>query len=136
MKVRAIANTGSGLPVEALSERWGITTDSEFNVSVGAEYTVFAVTALGDSFWYYILNEDDTGCPIWHPCPLFEVVDGEIPEWWVANYLPHTTRSALLGTSILSFPAWANDPLFYEKLYDGDPDATAAFREEEARQGP
>ncbi|WP_327393177.1 hypothetical protein OG533_31595 [Streptomyces sp. NBC_01186] len=86
-------------------------------------------------FWYYILDDRDLGYPVGHPCALFNVEDGTIPSWWIANYFPHYLNERS-GTSIISFPEWATDAQFYEKLFDGDPAALAAFNNEIERQPP
>ncbi|WP_075002807.1 hypothetical protein [Streptomyces qinglanensis] len=133
MKVQAVARTGAALPSDALSERWNIAESTEFAITPGCEYIVFGITCVSGLFWYYILDDRNLGYPVWHPCALFEVKDGTIPSWWIANYFPHYLNERS-GVSIISFPEWAADALFYEKLFDGDSAALAAFNVEVERQ--
>ena len=130
MKVKATGNSGSKLPSVMLDPDWGLTKESSFPLVVGKEYVVFAIAAVKDVFWYYVLDEHDLPYPIWYPSPLFDVSDGSIPPHWVANYSPHPTRPDRVGSSFVAFEAWATDPTFYESLVDGDSDAVVAFQDE------
>jgi hypothetical protein len=134
MKVRAIGDAGQHLPSHVLERGWGLTKESSFPIRLGREYGVFAITAVKDIFWYYILDEHDLPYPVWYPSPLFEVVDGSIPAHWVVSYMPHRSSDDRVGTSLISFAEWATDPAFYERLVDGQADAVAIFQRERGRQ--
>jgi hypothetical protein len=130
MKVRAISNSGRQLPLPMLDSGWGLTRESSFPITVGKEYVVYAITVVKDAFWYYLLDEHDLPYPVWYPSPLFKVSDGTIPTHWTATYVSDPTSHDRVGTSLITFKDWANDPYFYEKLVDGESDAVAAFRNE------
>ncbi|MFD5637987.1 hypothetical protein ACFWJM_28105 [Streptomyces sp. NPDC127077] len=130
MKVQAISNSGGQLPLPTLDSRWGLTREKIFPLSIGKEYAVYAITAVKDVFWYYLLDERDLPHPVWYPSPLFRVSDGSLPAHWVVNYTANATTQDRVGSSLISFKEWANDPSFYERLVEGEASAVAAFRNE------
>jgi hypothetical protein len=130
MKVRVIGNSGGQLPLSMLDSRWGLTRETSFPVAVGKEYIVYAITAVKDVFWYYLLDEHDLPYPVWYPSPLFQVSDGSIPAHWVVNYVSNAVSQDRVGTSLITFKEWANDPSFYERLVEGEAGAVAAFQNE------
>lgn len=102
-----------------------------FPLTVGASYPVVAIVVNHGIPWYYIHDDDDLSWPIWYPASLFEVSDGAFPESWVYGYF---VVSRDVQFPIISFPEWANDRYFYERLIDGEPSAesTYALRRAEA----
>lgn len=126
MIVRAITTTGDVLPALSRDSAAGVDSDTEFPVTPGRTYAVFAVTIYLGLAWYYILNDDGHPWPTWAPAPLFEVVDGSLPNSWKICYFNFDRENQY---PILSFPEWAEDPTFYERLVDGDEAATRAFNE-------
>lgn len=122
--VRCRENTLSGTPASFLDDRRGYRPSTILPLSAGAMYAVFAITSFAGGFWYYVLDDDGHSYPIWYPAPVFDVVSGRVPTGWV---LGHHRAGDGGFVSILSFPAWASDPHFYEKLVDDDPAAVAVF---------
>jgi len=53
MIVRCIANSGSALPAANLDPRRGYDRSMEFPLTVGEDYTVFALTVFLGTAWYY-----------------------------------------------------------------------------------
>ncbi|MGW4876482.1 hypothetical protein ACWEPI_07965 [Streptomyces sp. NPDC004262] len=130
MKVRVISNSGGQLPPSMLDPRWGLTRETSFPVTVGKEYDVYAITAIKDSFWYYLLDDHDLPYPVWYPSPLFQVSDGSIPAHWVVNYVSNAMSQDRVGTSLITIKEWANDPTFYERLVEGEVGAVTVFQDE------
>ncbi|GAB3910619.1 hypothetical protein GCM10027612_86820 [Microbispora bryophytorum subsp. camponoti] len=130
MKVRVASNNGGALPASMLDERWGLTPRARYPLTIGKEYVVYAISVAKDVFWYYVLDDDERPYPIWYPGPLFEISDDAIPSRWVIGYIPARSGTSRVGTSLISFREWAGDPLFYERLMDGDPVAAAVFQRE------
>lgn len=126
LTVRCIASTLGDVPEKFLSVELGVTRQNWVPLTVGREYVVYAVTAFLGGFWYYVLDDDRNAEPIWYPSPVFEIVDGRIPEHWRLGQ--QRVWDSFRNT--LSFPAWADDPFFYERLYNEEADAVAAFQEE------
>jgi hypothetical protein len=110
------------LPDEYLSEYWQIRRDDHFHLTLGREYTVYAVVGWVGGFWYFVADDDFSYYPVWHPAPLFEITDGGISPLWRAG-------SGNGGKEpILAPREWAENPVFYDRLTDRDPDAVAEFQ--------
>lgn len=124
MIVRAIYTTGDALPSYANDKARGVTAGTQFAVSLGRTYVVFGVTLFLGIAWYYVLDDDGHDWPTWIPAALFEVVDGNIPKSWVLGYFRFSRDDQY---PLLSFPEWATDHHFYERLVARDPDAMAVF---------
>ena len=61
------------------------------------------------------------------PAPLFAIIDGAIsPTWRVGAH--GLDRSEV----IIAYREWADDPTYYERLVDGDPEAVESFRRNKA----
>ena len=130
MRVQAISNSGEFLPASMIDSRWGLSKESSFPLSIGKEYVVYAITAVKDAFWYYLLDDHDLPYPVWYPSPLFQVADGSLPAHWTANYVTHPYSPERIGTSLITFKEWASDPAYYENLVEGEAGARAAFEKE------
>lgn len=126
MIVRCTARTGDVLPSMSRDSSVGIDGSTEFPVTVGRSYLVFAMTIYLGVAWYYIMDDDGHAWPTWVPAPLFEVVDGSLPASWRVGYF-HFGREDQYP--IVSFPEWAEDQQFYERLVDGDATAVRIFSE-------
>ena len=124
MIVRCTANSGAALPEANLDPRRGYDRTTEFPLTLGRDYTFFAITVFLGTAWYYVLDDDWLDWPTWSPSALFDVVDGAIPASWIIGYF---RASAENQYPIISFPEWAQDHQFYERLVDRDPVATATF---------
>ena len=124
MIVRCIAASGRALPPSALNSRMGIRAETEFAITPGKEYHVYALTVLLGLVWYYVIDDDDPAWPVWKPAPLFEVADGWLPSTWQFGYFRFDLEQQY---PVLSFPEWAHDYYFYERLVDGDPTTVAIF---------
>ena len=129
MLVRCISKKGATLPAFAYDGRQGVTSDTEFPVTPSRTYFVFGVTLLLGIAWYYVVDDDGHDWPTWMPAPLFDVVDGTIPGSWIVGYFRFSRDNQY---PMLSFPEWANDHSFYERLVDGDPEAVRVFSERRA----
>jgi hypothetical protein len=126
MIVRCIANTGEALPAMSRDSGRGIDADTEFPVTLGRLYAVFAMTIFLGIAWYYILDDDGNAWPMWAPSTLFEVEDGSIPMSWQVGYFRFSREDQY---PILSFPEWAADYQFYERLVAGDYETVRIFEQ-------
>src|SRR4028118_446267 len=120
MKIRCIANTGANLPESYFLPHLGYKKESEFQLSVGKEYIVYALYEWEGKIWYYICDERYTYYPIHNPAPLFEVVDNRISKYWRFKLAPN-------GLLTLAFEQWFSDPYFYDKLTDQEEQAVLIF---------
>jgi hypothetical protein len=113
----------------SLDSARGVNSDTEFPVTVGRVYPVYAMTLFLGIAWYYVLDDDGHAWPTWIPATVFEVIDGSLPASWKVGYFRFGAEEQY---PILSFPEWADDHAFYERLVDGDPEATRIFAERRA----
>lgn len=125
MRVKCQSNTGGGLPTGIRDKALGLIADAEFPLTVGRSYAVYALTVFAGDTWYYLLDDDDRAVPIWYPAVLFEVTDESIPDDWVFGYV--RPRSDDGGYPVVSFPEWALDRHFYERLAEGSAEAQEIF---------
>ncbi len=113
MRIRCIANTGTSLSETYLDPAVGRTKETEFQLTIGKEYTVYALYQLQGSIWYYICDDGYTYYPQQNPAPLFEVVDNRLSSYWRFKVYPN-------GLLKLAFEEWLSDQYFYDKLTDGE----------------
>ncbi len=125
MRVKCRANTGKDLPASCLDDAVGFRRATEFQLLLDKDYVVYGLTVRKGHLWFYVVDEGGRDYPVYHPGPLFEVVDGRISKWWVLGY-----RSTRVNEQVLvSFSEWASEPWnYYDRLSDGDPAAVATFR--------
>ncbi len=116
MIVKCLSNTGAALPNTCLDTRAGISSDTVFPLTRGREYVVYAFTIYLAHIWYFIINDDQLPWPVWAPAPLFEVAEGSIPQGWAYGYFRFANGDQC---PLVSFPEWAADYEFYERLVDG-----------------
>jgi hypothetical protein len=126
MKIECMSNSATTLSEELIRPELGLGRDRVFSLKVGKQYVVYGLTFNLGNVWYYICDEDYTYYPIWNPSPLFRIVDGRVSSFWRLGL--YSVGSSRLAMAIMSFEEWVNDPLFYDKLTDGDEIAVAVFR--------
>jgi hypothetical protein len=124
MIVLCKTNSADVLPTYSYDSKQGVTAETEFAVTPGRNYFVFGVTVLLGIAWYYVLDDDDHAWPTWVPAPLFDVADGTIPASWKVGYFRFSRDHQY---PLLSFPEWAADHGFYERLVESEPEAVRVF---------
>ena len=125
MRVTCLASSGKSLPASCLDEPAGITRDTEFPLTIGAVYVVYAITTFHGHCWYYVFDDNRQPYPVWRLAPLFEISDPLLSPDWVVGYVRKGQDDE--GFPLISFPEWARDHFFYERLVDGDASAVAVF---------
>ena len=111
MKIRCLANTGDFLPENYLDEQRGYKKQLKFPLTIGKEYTVYALAEKMGIVWYYIWDDNQMYYPMRHPAPLFEVVDNRLSKYWCFDLREN-------GFLRIAFKEWFADPYFYDKLTD------------------
>lgn len=118
MRVRCLQRTGERLPSAVFGSRSGYSRETEFYLTVGREYVVYGLTLWQGVPWIYICDDlyadGDIWWPVWHPLMLFEIVDARISMSWVIARSSVDEPDALF----ITFPQWADDRGFYERLID------------------
>lgn len=125
MRVRCVANSGADLPDVCIDASLGISREKEFPLTIGSSYAVYAITTFKGSVWYYVFDDNELAYPVWRLAPLFEVGDPSLPDTWVYGYIRKDPKE--VGFPLISFPEWALDHSFYERLVDGDEQAVTTF---------
>lgn len=123
MIIRCLTATADSLPGNSYDSNQGVNPDTVFPVTPGRAYPVYAITIFLGIAWYYVPDDDGLDWPTWVPASLFEVIDGHMPASWTVGHF----RFASDQYPLISFPEWASDHRFYERLVDGDPDAVRTY---------
>lgn len=90
-----------------------------FNIRVGQEYLVFAITFLGGVPWVDILSQ--SGAYVYSvPLCLFEIMDGVVSKYWVA-------RVGQNGDFCLWPPSFYT-PYYHDDLTNGVPEVVKDFQ--------
>jgi hypothetical protein len=127
MRVKCLSRSAKDLPIELHRHpECNLTSKTTFDVVVGKEYVVYAMTTHLESLWYYIRDEPFIGYPVWKPSGLFAVVDGRLPSCWRLGF--HEPGHGSPPRPIIAFEEWVDDPLFYDSLTNLDAKAVAVFR--------
>jgi hypothetical protein len=101
-------------------------------VTEGKEYVVYAVLIDPRASWlewFYIIDDLDLGFPTWYPSCVFEVTDSSLPKIWFYGSL-WISEPKLEGQPrqiLLANREWVEDPLFYERLTDGEAEEVRVF---------
>ena len=125
MIIQCAANTGVDLPAECLLPEGGFSRETEFELVIGKRYVVYAATMFLLCPWFYICDELFRYYPIWHPSPLFSIIDGRLSRYWKCGI--HRSFTEPLHPLVIAFPEWVDDEGYYERLADGNDDAKALF---------
>src|SRR5579871_5531772 len=94
MKVICIARRGETLPEEYLDSRLPRTRETDFHLTVGKEYVVYAIGVSAEQVWYYVVDDDNLWFPIRKPAPLFKVVDDRVSHHWRVKLTPGNLTTA------------------------------------------
>jgi len=130
MRVRCISSSAERLPGSCLNPKVGISADTKFPLTLGMLYMVHAITTFHGQVWYYVFDDNKLSYPVWRLAPLFEVVDPSLPRSWIYGYVRSDATDP--GFPLISFPEWATDHRFYERLVDGDAKAVRVLKERSA----
>jgi hypothetical protein len=91
----------------------------------GRAYVVYALL-FQETLRMLVQEERDLSFPFFVDAAHFEVVDGRIPSGWRWGQPAHGARR------LVAFDRMVNDPMFYERLVDGAPDARSAWESAKA----
>lgn len=114
MKVRCVAIINPATLKRVSESAW---------VTVGQEYAVLEVYATPDRRFSVRLELEGQTPGLWDSA-MFETTDPAIPAVWVAELSDQ-------GSLRLAPPRWLV-PGFWERYFDGEPDAVAVFEEDRA----
>ena len=129
MLVKCITNDVDQLSAAMIKSRLkeSIHRDGADNdLIVGNTYIVSAMDSWGDGgIRVYLHTVPESDHPYPYPIEMFEVIDSAVGSNWCVAF-----EQQSLGTCIkrISFPEWANDDSFYERLVEGDESAIAIYK--------
>jgi hypothetical protein len=119
VKVRCVDNKASAIP-EGKRRTARLQDDYAFRISIGEQYTVYAVSVFHGLLWYCICDDGYVYYPAWTPAELFEIEDGRVSRYW--NLAANTTSEAICT---LAFPEWLQDECsYYDDLLENLDSAT------------
>jgi hypothetical protein len=124
MRVTCISKNGESLSDQLI--RVGYTVKSDFSLSVGKEYEVFAM-----SLWcgvILLLLADEHHLPNWFPMELFSLSDSGVPADW--SFLPSLANEKGLQ-ALWGYKRLITDTSHYDDLIERDPTALRHFYGEE-----
>jgi hypothetical protein len=98
--------------------------DSELDIEVGKEYTVYGVEFWDNCPWVYICPEPYDEYPKPFALDFFEVTEKKISSHWVLN--SQCTHNKKVKTQLV-FCEWADDESFYERLINEDEECVNTF---------
>lgn len=87
MKVKCIANNGNYLDETLIDKATAYKRDSGFQLIIGKEYTVYAISYIKSYPWFLICDEASHGrngelYPQFLPSVLFVISDNRISKYW------------------------------------------------------
>ena len=129
MILRAVSKRGKDVPEYVRHPVIGPAEALEYALIPGNSYVAYGFTVWQDHIWFYVCDEDypSVWYPIMHPAALFHVVDPRLSKYWVFGHHPEAPNGRHLF--IVSFPEWAGDQGFYERLVDRSETALRIFQE-------
>ena len=95
------------------------------DLKVGKEYLVQAVEKRDDGLWFYLHSFKDSHHPYPYPAEMFEMQEQLVPQGWCLGI---KKVEGSMVVKWMSFPEWAMDDQFFEKLVDGDAKAMSIYR--------
>ncbi|HWA93030.1 MAG TPA: hypothetical protein VG844_00410 [Terracidiphilus sp.] len=126
MKVQCIATTGKALLTKFLV---GYCDETVFNLTLGAEYTVFAFSVYGGASML-LLAEDNTDLPNWYPIDLFTISDAQVPrDWYCAAY----PGNGEVLQFLMGYERIVRDEAHYDGLLERLPEDLETFQMEKAK---
>jgi hypothetical protein len=133
MLARCIADSIDQLELQPVKDR----LQNDFHLdgpiaelSIGEVYHVVALEARGGGIWLFLDMLEGGEYTYTYPIELFEIDDPAIPAGWCVGF---ESQGSGLMIKRISFPTWANDDSFYEKLVDGDTSAIESYEEARSR---
>ena len=105
-------------------ERYISISDSELDIEIGKEYTVYGIEFWDNCPWIYICADSYDEYPKPFALDFFEITEQKLSSYWVLN--SKDTYNKKVKTQLV-FCEWADDDSFYEKLIDEDEACVITF---------
>ncbi|MDR9754993.1 hypothetical protein RG836_26460 [Pseudomonas sp. SZMC_28357] len=99
-------------------------SDGQLDLEVGKEYIVYGIQFWDNCPWLYLCLEDDEEYPKPYAVDFFTTSNDRLSQYWKMS---HSTNNGAENFSALVVEPWSKDHGFYERLIDGDIEATLEF---------
>ena len=93
-------------------------------LEVSKEYTVYGIEFRSNYPWYYLIDDWIDDYPTPYPADLFDISDERLSRYWRLDFEVHQDGTA---SSRLVFDEWAKEPMYQERLVDGEPEEVELF---------
>lgn len=103
----------------------GLKVDLVDDLIPGGSYVVYAISLRAEGLMYYVVTSQQDYYPRAKRADLFEIEDGRPSKLWMTNYDWKNNWEKMLMT----FPEWAQERAFYDRLTDGKEADVALFRQ-------
>lgn len=101
--------------------------NTEFNLTIGKQYTVYAMMIWKNVINYLVVS-DDSLSPSWLPAHLFETTEPTLPKNWYFKYFRKHENPTIAGLSaIWGYEELITDEDHYRALTELEPDALEVF---------
>jgi len=122
MKVKCTANTGFVLPKELLNEESGYDKNTTFQITIGKEYVVYAITHIKKNAWFLICDDSSFGnyggiYPNYLPAIFFQITDPQLSKFWIVTFASDNYNENENVISI-AFPELLEDEYFLGNLWE------------------
>jgi hypothetical protein len=124
VKVTCITALGDTLTEQYFDPRIPVGRNTDFSLTVGKEYLVYAISFYKDQIWYYVIDDNDLWFPVRKPAPLFSITDNRVSKMWRIKQRTEPPHFS----SLIAFDEWISDTSFYERLSDHLPAETSIFQ--------
>jgi len=133
MILQALSNSGKDVPEYVRHPVIGPAVNLQYALTTGKPYVAYGFTVWQDHVWLYVCDDDYPSLwyPTMHPAALFRVLDPHLSKYWVFGHHPDTPGKRHLF--VVSFPEWAGDQEFYERLLDRSEPDIRIFQEYKSR---
>ena len=128
MRVKCKWKKGDELAAVYVDTRIHWDNITEWYLTKGKEYVVYAIDSYSGQTLYYIVDDDEQWFPIMKPATLFEIVDSRPSSLWRVNFRP-LRNSPEEWILTLAIEEWCAEGAFYERLSDKNERETAIFAE-------
>lgn len=127
MIIKCIANDISFLASNNARERvrWWTDSHGRYNdLEIGNHYQVQAVEYFKDGLFYYLHTIETGEHPYPYASEFFVIEDSLFPREWVVSFQTDNGQNKLKR---ITFPKWAKDDHFFEKLVDGESEYVSEY---------
>lgn len=129
MRVRCKSNRGADLIPPYFNPRTGKPESQSYALTVGRSYVVYALGFGDPGTWVYIADDHFADGPRVYPLCLFEIEQGAVSRTWELAVGKRDSEQA----QMLAPREWLSMEWFFNRVFDGDAEAVAAFAEMKQR---